>query len=92
MLSLQITHRPESGRIEASVENQNCYIEYRQEGNVMHVLHTIVPSAVGGRGIAGELTEFAIELARSNGWKINPVCTYTQAYFKRHPETAEIRA
>ncbi len=91
-MTLQITHRPDTGRIEASVENHLCYIDYRQDGNVMHVLHTIVPDAVGGRGIAGQLTEYAINLARKNDWKINPVCTYTVAYFKRHPEINDIRA
>ena len=91
-MTLQITHRPEAGRIEATVENSLCYIEYRLDGSIMHVLHTIVPDAVGGRGIAGKLTEFALELARENGWKINPVCTYTAAYFKRHPQLPQLRA
>jgi len=91
-MTLQITHRPEAGRIETTVDNSLCYIDYRPEGKVMHVLHTIVPDAVGGRGIAGELTEYAIDLARKNGWKINPVCTYTVAYFKRHPEYADMKA
>lgn len=91
-MSLQITHRPEAGRIEAQVENSLCYIDYRQADNVMHILHTIVPEAVGGRGVAGQLTEFAFALARQRDWKINPVCTYTQAYLQRHPEHSTLRA
>ncbi|WP_193088650.1 GNAT family N-acetyltransferase [Advenella sp. FME57] len=91
-MTLQITHRPEAGRIEATVENSLCYIDYRLQAQVMHILHTIVPDAVGGRGIAGRLTEFALDLARDNGWKINPVCSYTAGYFQRHPELQPLRA
>lgn len=91
-MTLQITHHPETGRIEANVDNNLCYIEYRLQAPVMHVLHTIVPDAVGGRGIAGKLTEFALDLARANHWKINPVCSYTAAYFKRHPQLEPLRA
>ncbi|MGO1767977.1 GNAT family N-acetyltransferase [Advenella sp. S44] len=91
-MTLQINHRPEAGRIEANVENNLCYIEYRLDSTVMHVLHTIVPAAVGGRGIAGKLTDYALDLARENGWKINPVCSYTAAYFKRHPEHRDLSA
>jgi len=91
-VTLQITHNPDAGRIEATVDNSLCYIEYRLDTPVMHVLHTIVPDAVGGRGIAGKLTEFALDLARANNWKINPVCSYTAAYFKRHPQLETLRA
>ena len=91
-MTLQIIHRPEAGRIETTIENSLCYIDYQLRGAVMHVMHTIVPDAVGGRGIAGQLTEYAIDLARKNDWKIHPVCTYTVAYFKRHPEYSDIKA
>lgn len=54
--------------------------------------HTIVPSHMRGRGIAGLLVDALIEDARGNGFAIIPSCSYVAAQFARHPEWAELRA
>jgi predicted GNAT family acetyltransferase len=47
---------------------------------------------VGGRGIAAELTKFALDTARANGWKVRPLCSYAEVYMRRHPEYNDLRA
>jgi uncharacterized protein len=54
--------------------------------------HTGVPPAFEGRGIAARLVKAAIADARSEGFKIIPVCSYVVAQFRRHPEWADLRA
>ena len=54
--------------------------------------HTIVPPAIGGRGIAGELVKALIADAREQGFRIVPQCSYVAAQFARHPEWADLRA
>lgn len=49
------------------VEGQECVIDYHLSGSTMTITHTIVPASLGGRGIAGELTKFALESARTLG-------------------------
>ena len=54
--------------------------------------HTIVPPAIGGRGVAGKLVDALIEDARAQGFRIRPACSYVVAKFDEHPEWADLRA
>lgn len=88
----EITHLAERGRFELIVDGSVCELDYHLRDGVMIITHTGVPPEVGGRGIAGQLTEFALKTARENGWKVRPVCSYAVVYFKRHPELADLLA
>ncbi|AZY49866.1 GNAT family N-acetyltransferase [Bordetella avium] len=81
-----ITHRTEQARFELIVDGRACVLDYQLRDGVMAILHTGVPAEVGGRGIAGQLTEFALQTARERGWKVRPLCSYAAAFFKRRPE------
>ena len=65
-------------------------VEYTLTGNVMTITHTLVPEAIGGRGIAGQLNQAALEHARKAGWIVVPDCAYTQAYIRRHPRFQDL--
>jgi hypothetical protein len=52
----------------------------------MIITHTGVPSAIGGRGIAAELMQAALNAARSAGWTIDPACSYAAAYMRKQKE------
>jgi predicted GNAT family acetyltransferase len=65
---------------------------YRKSPGVMSINHTGVPSEFGGRGIAAKLVNAALHDARAEGFKIEPICSYVEAQFRRHPEWADLRA
>ncbi|MGV8955011.1 MAG: GNAT family N-acetyltransferase [Cypionkella sp.] len=66
---------------------------YRKTADgVMSITHTGVPPEFGGRGIAAKLVNAAIADARAEGFKIEPLCSYVEAQFRRHPEWADLRA
>lgn len=54
--------------------------------------HTLVPTAIGGRGVAAALVEAMIADARAQGATILPACSYVAAAFDRHPEWADLLA
>ena len=87
----EVRHDAERRRFETTVDGHGCEIDYRLSGKVMTITHTGVPPAVGNRGIAGEMTRFALETARSNGWQVVPACSYAAAYMQRHPEFDDLR-
>jgi predicted GNAT family acetyltransferase len=58
----------------------------------MVIFSTRVPAEVGGRGIAAELTRVALETARAQGWRVEPLCPYVAAYINRHQEYRELTA
>lgn len=61
-------------------------------GGARVVEHTLVPRAIGGRGVAGKLVEALIADAREQGFKVVPACSYVAAAFERHPDWAALRA
>lgn len=95
-MSLQIQHDAVRRRFEAVVDGHRCICDYRLEGGetpdqrVMAIVHTGVPSAVGGRGIAAELVAEALAWARSQSLKVDPVCSYVAVYMRRHRETQDL--
>ncbi|WP_017525182.1 GNAT family N-acetyltransferase [Pusillimonas noertemannii] len=91
-MSRAIEHNEARQRFECTEEGFLCVLDYQLSGTVMTITHTGVPQAVGGRGIAADLTRHALDTARSRGWKLRPVCSYAAAYIKRHPEYQDLVA
>ncbi len=54
--------------------------------------HTIVPDAIGGRGIAARLVERLVQDAREQGFKIVPQCSYVAAKFAKNPDWTDLKA
>ncbi len=67
-------------------------LTYVTRGDVLVAEHTLVPSSIGGRGVAAALVEALVAHARKDGLKIDPQCSYVAAAFKRHPDWADLLA
>ena len=91
-MSVAVTHNEAHQRFEATVDGQLCVADYQLRGNVMWMTHTVVPPAVGGRGIAAELVRVALAWADDKGLKVEPSCSYVEVYMRRHPETQKLLA
>lgn len=87
-----IAHDPASHRFTINVDGDLGYLEYERAGEVMVITHTIVPPAIGGRGIAARLVQAALVHAREAGLKVDPRCSYADAWMRRHPEYDGLRA
>jgi hypothetical protein len=74
----------------ARLDGHRCEAVYRLADGVMHLVHTAVPPALQGRGIAAALVATALAEARARGWRVRPACSYVRAYMKRHPETQDL--
>ncbi len=91
-MNVAVTHNAARQRFEANVDGQLCVADYQLRGNVVWMTHTGVPPAVGGRGIAAELVRVALAWADEHGYKVEPSCSYVEAYMRRHPETHKLLA
>jgi hypothetical protein len=83
---MDVHHDPDKREFSVEVEGYLGALDYDLRGDTMTITHTLVPEAIGGRGVAAELTRVALETARANGWKVVPMCSYAVAYLRRHPE------
>jgi uncharacterized protein len=87
-----VVHNPARHRFEVRLEGHTALADYemRDDGRVMVLTHTVVPTALEGRGIAGALAKFAMAHAREHGLRIDPQCPYMRSYMERHPETQDL--
>lgn len=91
-MSRAIEHNTEAQRFQYTEEGMLSVLDYTLRGGVMAITHTGVPEAVGGRGIAADLVQAALDTARENGWMVRPLCSYAAAYIRRHPEQQDLLA
>ncbi len=85
-----IKHDTAAGRFETVVDGHTAHLDYELEDGVMRFTHTIVPDAIGGRGIAGRLVRHGMEHAREHGLHIVPQCSYVRAWLERHPDYRDL--
>lgn len=90
LMDVSVHHDRAVRRFQARVDGHRCVLDYELSGDCMSIVHTGVPSEVGGRGIAAALTEAAVAAARAEGWKIAPLCSYARVWFERHPEHGDL--
>jgi predicted GNAT family acetyltransferase len=92
----RVTHHLVDGRFEASLDGHRgalCYTRREVEGRLVMVIPSVVVDrAVEGRGVAGALTRAALEWARAEGLRVDPLCPYVDAWMRRHPEFNGLRA
>ncbi len=67
-------------------------IDFRRRGDVLAFVHTGTEPRFRGRGLAGETTRLALEDVRAAGLTVEPLCSFTKAYFAEHPEVADLHA
>lgn len=72
----------ERSRYEMEVEGETVFANYRRDGNVLTILWAEAPPALRGTGAAGRLMTLIGEEARTQGWKIIPVCGYAAAWLR----------
>jgi len=84
----QIDHDPAAQRFTTVLDGMRAVLDYTLADGVMTITHTGVPPSIEGRGIAGRLMREALIIARGNGWRVLPACSYAAAYIKKHPDEA----
>lgn len=84
--SQQVTN----GRFEIERDGQIAYLEYNLTGKILQLIHSEVPEAMRGHGIAATLAQSALEWAREHQVKVDVVCPSVAAYLEKHPEYKDL--
>ncbi len=79
-------------RITCVVDGLTSVLDYTLADTLMTITHTEVPPVLRGRGIAAELTRFALDAARRDGWRVRPRCSYADAFTRAHAEYQDLLA
>lgn len=83
-----VTDNQSASRLEVHADGKLAELVYRTRPGRLVVIHTEVPEALGGRGIAGQLVRASVAKAAAEGRTIVPLCPYANAWLKRHPDEA----
>ncbi|WP_353172340.1 GNAT family N-acetyltransferase [Paracandidimonas soli] len=87
-----IEHNASASRFEWTEDGHLCVLEYVLSGSTMDITHTSVPPEAGGRGIAADLANAALDTARENGWRVVPSCSYVAVHIRRHKQYQDLLA
>lgn len=85
-----VVHDTAGHRFITEVDGHEAELVYVPEDGAIAIVHTGVPSQIGGRGVAGDLVKAALEFARAQDLKVKPRCAYAEAFMQRHPEYADL--
>jgi hypothetical protein len=87
-----VTDNQTGHRFELEEGGFTAFASYRRDGDTYRIPHVEAPPELRGKGTAGRLMEGIAALARERSFKITPTCPYAIAWFRRHPEAADVLA
>ena len=80
-----ITHEENKFSFNDPESSRNpAFLEYSIADNVLDMLHTFVPPALRGRGVAGALVKVGLKHAASRNLKVRTTCWYTADFVKKY--------
>jgi predicted GNAT family acetyltransferase len=85
-----VTDNESACRFELEEDGHTSFATYRRTDDVVTIPHVESPPEARGKGTAARLMEGIAALARTNGFKIVPTCPYAVAWFRRHPDAADV--
>ena len=67
-------------------DDDAAVLQYRSAPGRITFLHTLVPEAFRGQGIAQKLAHAGLEYAKAERLGVVPYCPFVQSYLRKHPE------
>lgn len=93
MTSTEITHDPARQRYSLIVDGTEAYLTYeRPSAGQRKITHTIVPDAIGGRGLGQRLVARAMQDIIAADETVTSSCWYASALIDKKPEWAARKA
>ena len=88
----EVRDNADNHRFELLVDGEAAGLAmYRHRGDdIVVVTHSEIKPAFRGRGLGNELAQRTLELIRSRGQKVVPICPFFARYVEDHPEYDDI--
>ena len=84
--ALPLINNQEQQRFELEVDGYTAFIEYKESGKQVILIHTEVPEELEGKGVGTAIVEKTLEHIESNQQTLVPLCPFVIAFLKRHPD------
>lgn len=83
---IAVVHDATAQQFRVESNGDTALLQYRRDPDSITFLHTEVPEAYRGRGIAQKLAQAGLDYARREGLDVIPLCPFVKSYIQRHPE------
>ena len=87
-----LTDNVSRSRFELGTDGDSGFVDYRRSGATLFLNHAEVPAALAGHGLGTRLVRGTLDLIRSRGERMVPVCPFIKAFVRRNPEYADLSA
>lgn len=89
-VNLELIKNIADHRFEIQVGKYMAFIEYKQNGNTVTLVHTEVEPELEGKGAGTAVIEKTLNYIEKNNLKLIPICPFVKAYIQHHPEWERI--
>jgi predicted GNAT family acetyltransferase len=86
----EIVNNEAEQRFESHVQGHVAFLSYQRFPDRFVIVHTEVPPALEGKGIAGKLVATALDFARAAHLRVIPLCPYATGFIRKHPEYRDL--
>jgi len=80
-----VENNVEAGRFEIHQDDALAFLQYQRTADSVVMVHTEVPKALAGRGLASLLAKTALDWARVEGLRVVANCPFVREYIRKHP-------
>jgi predicted GNAT family acetyltransferase len=87
-----VTRNAAETRFELVEQGMTAFADYFPLGETLVIPHVESPVPLRGKGTAARLMEGVAQIARDEGLKLRPTCSYAVAWFRRHPQWSDVLA
>jgi uncharacterized protein len=87
-----VVDNPIRSRFELVEGGLTAFANYHRNGAEVIVSHVEAPRPLRGKGTAARLMDGIVTIARTEGLKIVPLCSYATLWFRRHPGRSDVLA
>jgi uncharacterized protein len=90
-MSVSVENNPAESRYELRDDGQLAALaEYRRADAVVEFTHTETLDGFGGRGLASQLIQAALDDTRQQGAQVRPYCPFVRRYISEHQEYLDL--
>lgn len=83
-IDIPVIKNIETKRFELIVDGYVAFIDYKDQDDVIFLIHTESPEELAGRGAATALIEKTLDYIETNNYKLVPLCPLVFSYIKKN--------
>lgn len=85
-----VRDNPDRNRFELATPAGTAFASYRRDDTTITIMHTEVPRALEGHGVGSRLVAGTLDLIRTEGRKVVPLCSFVRHFINTHPDYADL--